>query len=123
MANQPTSGIDDPESLQWNFEALGPIKRTRGLSLIRSLRARTAPGALLHLGQGKWYPGEALPRWAFHCVSRLDGVPVWENGDLFAVENESYSYTVADSLTFMQALTRRLQASTAGILPRLQSRR
>ena len=118
MGGEPTYvGIDEPESPQWNIEALGPIKRTRGLALIRSLRERTAPGALLQLGQGKWYPGEALPRWAFHCISRIDGVPVWENGDLFALEETQYGFTQADALTFLQALTRRLQVSAGDILP------
>jgi len=60
MGGEPTFvGIDEPESPQWNIDALGPIKRTRGLELIQALRDRTAPGALLHYGQGKWYPGES----------------------------------------------------------------
>ncbi len=118
MGGEPTYvGIDEPESLQWNFEALGPLKRTRGLALIRSLRERTAPGGLLHLGQGKWYPGEALPRWAFHCLSRNDGVPVWENVDLFAQEGQAYGFGEADALRFLEALTHRLGVSAANILP------
>ena len=118
MGGEPTYvGIDDPESMQWNIEALGPIKRTRGLTLIRRLRERTAPGALLHFGQGKWYPGEQLPRWAFHCISRMDGVPVWENGDLIATEEQEYNFGNADSHAFMQALTHRLQVSSENILP------
>jgi uncharacterized protein (DUF2126 family) len=117
MGGEPTFvGIDEPDSPQWNIEALGPLKRTRGLALIRSLRDRMAPGALLLFGQGKWYPGEQLPRWAFHCVSRSDGVPVWENGDLIAREEQEQSFGISDSLTFLQALTQRLQASTSNIL-------
>ena len=70
MGGEPTFvGIDEPESLQWSLEALGPLKRELGLTLIRDLRERTAPGGLLYLGQGKWYPGEVLPRWAFQCIS------------------------------------------------------
>jgi uncharacterized protein (DUF2126 family) len=117
MGGEPTYvGIDQPESMQWNLEALGDIKRTRGLSLIRSLRARTAPAAMLLFAQGKWYPGEPLPRWAFHCVSRMDGVPVWEHGELIATEDQQLGYTVADSLRFIDALAHRLQVTTDNIL-------
>lgn len=117
LGGEPTFvGIDEPESPQWNVEALGALKRTRGLELIRALRERTAPGGLLHLGQGKWYPGEPLPRWAFFCISRTDGVPVWENADLFALETQQYSYTITDALRFLQALARRLAVSEDNIL-------
>lgn len=118
MGGEPTFvGIDDPESPQWHVEALGPEKRTRGLALIRSLRQRTAPGGLLHLGQGKWYPGEPLPRWAFHCISRVDGVPVWEDPELIAREEHQYGFGPHDALAFLQALARRLQVRADDILP------
>ena len=118
MGGEPTFvGIDEPESPQWNIDALGPIKRSRGLALIQCLRERTAPGAMLHYGQGKWYPGELLPRWALSCYWRSDGVPVWENIDLIAREDHDYGFGAADALGFSQALTRRLQVSSEDVLP------
>src|ERR1019366_744831 len=85
MGGEPTFvGIDEPESPQWNIDALGPIKRSRGLALLGCLREKMAPGALLHYGQGKWYPGEPLPRWALSCYWRADGVPVWKDTNLIA---------------------------------------
>ena len=87
MGGEPTYvGIDEPESPQWNIDALGDIKRTRGLALIQALREKMAPGGLLHYGQGKWYPGEPLPRWALSCFWRADGIPVWEDVKLIAQE-------------------------------------
>ena len=118
MGGEPTFvGIDEPESPQWNIDALGPIKRVRGLELIGRLREKMAPGALLHYGQGKWYPGEPLPRWALSCYWRGDGVPVWENVELISREDRDYGFTAADALAFMEALTRRLQVSAENILP------
>ena len=122
MGGEPTYvGIDEPESPQWNLEAMGPIKRTRGLELLRALRERTAPGGLLHFGQGKWYPGEPLPRWAFQCISRVDGVPVWENVSLIATEEQRLGFGLAESLKFLTALTRRLEVSAGSILPAFDS--
>jgi uncharacterized protein (DUF2126 family)/transglutaminase-like putative cysteine protease len=118
MGGEPTFvGIDEPESPQWNIDALGPIKRSRGLALIQGLRGRTAPGAMLHYGQGKWYPGEPLPRWALSCYWRSDGIPVWENVDLIAREDQDYGFGAADALRFTEALTRRLQVSSENLLP------
>ncbi len=118
MGGEPTFvGIDEPESAQWSIDALGPVKRTRGLALIRSLRERVAPGGLLHYGQGKWYPGEPLPRWALGCFWRADPVPVWENMDLIAREDQKYEFGAADGFKFITALSRRLQVSSESILP------
>jgi len=118
MGGEPTYvGIDEPESPQWNIDAAGAEKRARGLALIQGLREGMASGGLLHYGQGKWYPGEAVPRWALSCYWRVDGVPVWEDIGLIAREDRDYGYGAADALHFMEALTRRLEVSSESVLP------
>ncbi|MGA2730765.1 MAG: transglutaminase family protein, partial [Terracidiphilus sp.] len=118
MGGEPTYvGIDDPESPQWNIDAAGSMKRTRGLALISGLREGMASGGLLHYGQGKWYPGEAVPRWSLSCYWRVDGVPVWEDIGLIAREDGEYGFRAADALGFIKALARRLQVSSENLFP------
>ena len=118
FGGEPTFvGIDEPDSPQWHGDAMGPLKRNRAVTLIRRIQEKIAPGALLHFGQGKWYPGEALPRWALNCYWRADGVPIWQNFHLIAEESRDYEFDTSDALEFVEALTRRLQVSSNNIMP------
>ncbi len=118
MGGEPTFvSIDDYDGAEWNSSALGPTKRKRADELINRLQKRWAPGALMHYGQGKWYPGEQLPRWAFACYWRKDGVDIWENRELIAKEDKDYGHNTKDSEQFIQALASRLAISPEWILP------
>lgn len=118
MGGEPTFvSIDDMDGAEWNIAALGPTKRPLADELIRRLQKRFAPGALLHYGQGKAYPGESLPRWAFACYWRRDGQPIWENPALIADEKTQYGHTTDHSARFITALAERIKADPQWIMP------
>jgi len=98
MGGEPTFvSIDDPNGAEWNFTAVSQKKRVLSGNLIRRLRKKFAPGALLHYGQGKWYPGESLPRWALGCYWRKDGAPIWRDDSLIADESKDYGFGAAEA--------------------------
>ncbi|MCA1381899.1 MULTISPECIES: transglutaminase family protein [unclassified Bradyrhizobium] len=118
MGGEPTFvSVDDLEAGEWNTEAVGPTKRALGDDLIRRLRTRFAPGGLLHYGQGKWYPGESLPRWAFGLYWRKDGVPIWKNADLIARIENPRRPEVKDAEAFMEGTAARLGVDLGYIMP------
>jgi uncharacterized protein (DUF2126 family) len=109
MGGEPTFvSVDDYQSEEWNTAALGPKKRERADDLIRRLRDRYAPGGLLHYSQGKWYPGEPLPRWAFALYWRRDGVPIWRNASLVAPEVPQQDTSLGDAQRFAEGVAARL---------------
>ncbi|KAA9006742.1 transglutaminase family protein [Histidinibacterium aquaticum] len=118
MGGEPTFvSIDDFESAEWNTAAVGPQKRGLADMLIRRLRDRFAPGGFLHYGQGKWYPGETLPRWTFALYWRRDGQPVWKNPDLIAEEATETGATPDDASRFLSGFAERLGVSQDHVLP------
>ncbi len=109
MGGEPTFvAVDDRDSAEWNTDALGPTKRGLATELVHKLMARYGEGGFLHFGQGKWYPGEQLPRWALSICWRADGQPCWGDPKLFADERDEHRYTGADAHAFISSLTRRL---------------
>lgn len=109
MGGEPTFvSVDDFESAEWNTAAVGPMKRDLADKLIRRLRDRFAPDGFLHYGQGKWYPGESLPRWTFSLYWRHDGGPVWRNPDLIAREAQDYEVGPAQAQSFMTGFAEKL---------------
>jgi len=113
MGGEPTFvSIDDMEGVEWNTGALGEHKRQLAGDLLLRLKQRFAPGAALHFGQGKWYPGEVLPRWALGCFWRADNEPVWHDPKLIADDSDISTvddkFNAADARQFMQCLCRYL---------------
>ena len=118
MGGEPTFvSIEDRDGEEWNFTALGPTKRRLGLELMNRLKDRYSSGALIHLGQGKWYPGESLPRWSLNCYWRADGEPIWKNPALLGSETTTTGATEADAERFVGTLAKNLGVSPDCVLP------
>ncbi|MBC8049142.1 MAG: transglutaminase family protein [Chitinophagales bacterium] len=118
MGGEPTFvSVDDMESPEWNTAAVGPTKREFAENLMRRLHARFAPGGLLHYGQGKWYPGEQLPRWNFACYWRTDGEPLWRDEKLIDKEKPVAPMGVADAGNFATALCDQLGLAPDSAIP------
>ena len=118
MGGEPTFvGVDDPDGLEWNTAALGPTKRVFALDLLYRLKDQYAPHGLLHLGQGKWYPGEQLPRWALSLFWRTDGQPLWQDARWQADERQPQNASTDDARRFIEALGTRLGVGTTTVRP------
>ncbi len=118
MGGEPTFvSIDDMEGAEWTTAAVGPTKRLRAAELFLRMQRRFAPQGLLHFGQGKWYPGESLPRWAFSCYWRADGEPIWTEPKLVAEEGKSYGSTPADAERFLKTFAEKLEIDPQYVIP------
>src|SRR5262245_33609636 len=118
MGGEPTFvSLDDYQSAEWNTASVGPTKRILADDLVRRLRDHFARGGFLHHGQGKWYPGEPLPRWAFSLFWRVDGVPMWRDNAVFATEAAEHSATPDAARVFAEQIAERLDVATDFVQP------
>jgi uncharacterized protein (DUF2126 family)/transglutaminase-like putative cysteine protease len=118
MGGEPTFvSVDDPDGPEWNFTAVSHKKRTLSGDLIKRLRKKFAPGSLLHYGQGKWYPGEQLPRYALGCYWRKDGVPIWKDDSLIADESKDYGHGAKDAKALLARVAKITGADPKYLLP------
>ena len=85
VGGEPTFvSVDNQVDKEWTTAADGPHKRRLATDLAGRLKACWAPQGLVHRGQGRWYPGEPLPRWQIALHWRTDGAPLWTNDALLA---------------------------------------
>lgn len=109
MGGEPTFvSATDMEAAEWNVDALGPTKGIFADQLLRRLHDKFAKGGFLHHGQGKWYPGEPLPRWAYSSYWRADGQSIWTDESLFADPSVDYGFSSKESGEFIRKLARNL---------------
>ncbi|HEY5955455.1 MAG TPA: transglutaminase family protein [Polyangiaceae bacterium] len=117
LGGEPTFvSVDDMEAEEWNTAALGPTKAGLADALIRRLHQSFAPFGLVAHGQGKWYPGEPLPRWAYSLYFRTDGEPVWNDIRLISDgTDQGHGAPLAEQ--FMQVLAKRLGVAAECAMP------
>ena len=118
QGGEPTFvAVDDPDGAEWNTAALGPTKRIYAADIFHRLRQKYAPNGLMHFGQGKWYPGEQLPRWSLNCFWRKDGEPIWNAPELYANERVNYGATAEHAQRFLKRVAERLGMTSDYVFP------
>jgi uncharacterized protein (DUF2126 family) len=118
QGGEPTFvAIDDRDGAEWNTEAMGPTKRILAGELLQRLKSHYAPHGLLHYGQGKWYPGEQLPRWSLNAFWRRDGEPIWRDPSLYADESRDYGASTDQGQALLATVATELGLAPKYIFP------
>ncbi len=118
MGGEPTFvAVDNQDAPEWNSDADGEHKRKLANTLFHKLKDEFGKGALMQYGQGKWYPGEPLPRWKLACFWRKDGVPMWHDDSLMADLSKDYKLSAKDAERFSAELVEQLSIDPKNIRP------
>ena len=118
MGGEPTFvSVDDMEAAEWNTAADGEHKRKLATDLSKRFLKKFADGGFLHHAQGKWYPGEPLPRWSIELCWRKDGRKIWFNTDLLAAINPEINLPENADKLFLETLTTYLSVTPKHITP------
>ena len=127
MGGEPTfvaSDLRDDKgdpAAEWNTTADGPHKRRLANELAERLRQVYAPTGIVHRGQGKWYPGEPLPRWNIALQWRTDGEALWHEPSLFADPWAAEGPTLLDARISAGSLAERMTTLLGLPLGQLQA--
>ena len=118
MGGEPTFvSATDRDGIEWKTAAMGPTKRFRALELLHRLKQHYGTNGFIHAGQGKWYPGEQLPRWALGCYWRNDGAAAWDDPSLWADEERPDGHDASDARRFITTLTDELGVTDTNVQP------
>lgn len=118
MGGEPTFVSEvDMESDQWNEAADGEDKRKLAYDLTTKLLTDFAPGGFIHQGQGKWYPGEPIPRWQYAIYWRKDGKPIWQDAARLADPNVDHGLDHTHAAAFSEQLTGELGVAQENAMP------
>jgi uncharacterized protein (DUF2126 family) len=120
IGGEPTFvSATDGESSQWTIAADGDDKRRMATTLAAELKQHYAPDGVVHHGQGKWYPGEALPRWQIAITWREDGKALWNNKELLGDPwaEPATAVTPKQALSVARGIAERLGIAAAFVLP------
>jgi len=107
----------ETDAPEWSTAAAGDTKRRLAEELRRRLASRFARGGLLHDGQGRWYPGEALPRWSLDIFWRKDGVALWNRDSLAMEAGHEYGYGLEQARALMEAVASAMNIGLEHVLP------
>jgi uncharacterized protein (DUF2126 family)/transglutaminase-like putative cysteine protease len=100
MGGEPTyvsADAGDHAAPEWNISATGGTKEPLATALTEGLATAFAPGGVVLHEQGKWYPGEPLPRWAQGIYWRTDEHPLWRDRSRLANPFEPGTATIEDA--------------------------
>jgi len=118
MGGEPTFvSIDDMEGEEWNYTALSDTKRELAGEMLVGLQAQFAPDGVVHCGQGKWYPGEPLPRWALSVFWRTDGKAIVSAPDALGDDRKPRGADTEDARRFIDALGAALGLAENYVVP------
>jgi uncharacterized protein (DUF2126 family)/transglutaminase-like putative cysteine protease len=121
MGGEPTFvSVDDMDGPEWNSTADSPFKRERANELLSRLQGIFAPAGMRWYGEGKWYPGEPVPRWAYGLFWRKDGYAMWGRQDLLADLQAPGNSNIEQCEAFAKAVADQLHVAYECIHPALE---
>ncbi|MEM7363886.1 MAG: transglutaminase family protein [Pseudomonadota bacterium] len=118
MGGEPTfvsaTNMDGPE---WNTEALSEEKLILGHRLFDTLASEFDQSGFRHYGQGKWYPGEPLPRWALSLFWRKDGGKLTHHPGTLTGPDDAQPCDDRDAKRFAKKLCGQLDIDKQFLIP------